>query len=151
MRGDKTSTPLGEPCFRGCLKRRISSKLLRGGRDSNPQENAEISTICADLSHGDGRADDQIDALSARSHVASDESRTNLEGKVLERGPIVRADFAGVVETALAEALTLAARAAHWSLVELLARELAERREQRDAEPSRQDVRASPRSIGSEK
>ncbi|MEO7034604.1 MAG: hypothetical protein ABI548_11905 [Polyangiaceae bacterium] len=69
----------------------------------------------------------------------------------MERGPIVRADFAGVVETALAEALTLAARAAHWSLVELLARELAERREQRDAEPSRQDVRASPRSIGSEK
>lgn len=57
----------------------------------------------------------------------------------------VTVELGGVVETALAEALSLAARAGQWTTVELLARELEARRVRRDEAAAVDNVVALPR------
>jgi hypothetical protein len=89
--------------------------------------------------HGEGEVNVSERVAKCASVRVPDDSRRNEsavhegggQGPAAEDGGVPASEFAGVVETALARALTLAAEAQRWEVVAQLATELRARRESR--------------------
>ena len=96
----------------------------RGGRDSNPGENVasghDLSPNVTRPGEGEGSGSDVRRPVRPERGGASDDSEATAE--------VPLADCTGVVETAIAAALKLAAEAQQWDIVAQLARELEARR-----------------------
>ena len=108
---------------------RLAGILQRGGRDSNPSENVasghDLSPNVTRPNDGEGSGSDVRRPIGPERGGASDDS--------IEPACAPLASLTGVVETALAEALVLAAQAQQWDMVADLALELAARRRERAA------------------
>jgi hypothetical protein len=107
----------------------VSDQILkqnqRGGRDSNPGENVASGR---DLSPNVARPGEPEGSGSViRRPVRPERGGASDDSEACEGEPL--ADCMGVVETAIAAALKLAAEAQQWGLVAQLAQELEARRE----------------------
>jgi len=108
---------------------RIRGILQRGGRDSNPSENVasgrDLSPNVTQTGEGESSGSDVRRPERPEGGGAPDDS--------IEPACAPLVSLTGVVETALAEALVLAAQAQQWDMVADLARELDARRRERAA------------------